>query len=60
VSVFLLGNKNDEAGLQSYRRTCCPGDGFPGVVLGSGAGVGWFCVLFENCTVDASIFVVSV
>ena len=48
---FSLGKQNDETELQSYRgKFCCR------LVL---VWV-WFCVLFENCTVDASIFVVSV
>jgi hypothetical protein len=45
---FFLGNQNDKT-----ESSVIPRD----VVPAGAVAVVWSCVLFENCTVDASIFV---
>ena len=47
--TFFPGKKTTRLNPQSYRRSVCFWSGAELVV--------WSCVLFENCTVDASIFV---
>ncbi len=55
ASVSSLGS-NDNTGMWVIPRGC---DGFDHCFFGWCSREFWGCVLFENCTVDASIFVVS-